>query len=233
MMQWVLLFTLSGNGFIMKGFSLRILLFLTSILIASVAMATEEPKYVMLEKSEPFELRAYAPRIIAEVKVEGDLDAASSQGFRLIAAYIFGKNQVSQKIAMTTPVGIESSDQSKSAQIAMTAPVMIEGNQSSDMNAKHQWTVSFVMPAEYTLDTLPKPLDSQVKIREVPSEKRAVITFSGFYNEDKVQEKTQALRDWMKSKNVKLIGEPQFARYNPPWTLPFMRRNEIMIQALE
>ncbi len=196
-------------------------------------MATEEPKYVMLEKSEPFELRAYAPRIIAEVKVEGDLDAASSQGFRLIAAYIFGKNQVSQKIAMTTPVGIESSDQSKSAQIAMTAPVMIEGNQSSDMNAKHQWTVSFVMPAEYTLDTLPKPLDSQVKIREVPSEKRAVITFSGFYNEDKVQEKTQALRDWMKSKNVKSIGEPQFARYNPPWTLPFMRRNEIMIQALE
>jgi hypothetical protein len=115
----------------------------------------------------------------------------------------------------------------------MTAPVMIEGNQSSDMNAKHQWTVSFVMPAEYTLDTLPKPLDSQVKIREVPSEKRAVITFSGFYNEDKVQEKTQALRDWMKSKNVKSIGEPQFARYNPPWTLPFMRRNEIMIQALE
>ncbi len=196
-------------------------------------MATEEPKYVMLEKSEPFELRAYAPRIIAEVKVEGDLDAASSQGFRLIAAYIFGKNQVSQKIAMTTPVGIESSDQSKSAKIAMTAPVMIEGNQSSDMNAKHQWTVSFVMPAEYTLDTLPKPLDSQVKIREVPSEKRAVITFSGFYNEDKVQEKTQALRDWMKSKNVKSIGEPQFARYNPPWTLPFMRRNEIMIQALE
>ncbi len=196
-------------------------------------MATEEPKYVILEKSEPFALRAYAPRIIAEVKVEGDLDAASSQGFRLIAAYIFGKNQVSQKIAMTTPVGIESSDQSKSAQIAMTAPVMIEGNQSSDMNAKHQWTVSFVMPAEYTLDTLPKPLDSQVKIREVPSEKRAVITFSGFYNEDKVQEKTQALRDWMKSKNVKLIGEPQFARYNPPWTLPFMRRNEIMIQALE
>ncbi len=196
-------------------------------------MATEEPKYVMLEKSEPFELRAYAPRIIAEVKVEGDLDAASSQGFRLIAAYIFGKNQVSQKIAMTTPVGIESSDQSKSAKIAMTAPAMIEGNQSSDVNAKHQWTVSFVMPSEYTLDTLPKPLDSQVKIREVPSEKRAVITFSGFYNEDKVQEKTQALRDWMKSKNVKLIGEPQFARYNPPWTLPFMRRNEIMIQALE
>lgn len=196
-------------------------------------MATEEPKYVLLEKSEPFELRAYAPRIVAEVKVDGDLDAASNQGFRLIAAYIFGKNQVSEKIAMTAPVGIESGDQSKSAKIAMTAPVTIEGPKSQDKSNQNQWTVSFVMPAEYTLNTLPKPLDSQVKIREMPSERRAVITFSGFYNEDKVQEKTQALQDWIKARNMKSIGEPQFARYNPPWTLPFMRRNEVMIQVLE
>ena len=186
-------------------------------------MATEEPKYTLLEKSEPFELRAYAPLIVAEVKVDGDLDAASNQGFRLIAAYIFGKNQVSEKIAMTTPVGIESSEQNKSAKIAMTAPVGIE-------SAGNQWTVSFVMPAEYTLSSLPKPLDPKVKIREVPAEKRAVITFSGFYNAEKVQEKTQALRDWMKMKGLKPTGEPQFARYNPPWTLPFMRRNEVMIQ---
>ena len=196
-------------------------------------MATEEPKYVLLEKSEPFELRAYAPRIVAEVKVDGDLDAASSQGFRLIAAYIFGKNQVSEKIAMTSPVGIESNDQGRSAKIAMTAPVTIEGVKSLDKSSHNQWTVSFVMPAEYTLDTLPKPLDSQVKIRELPSEKRAVITFSGFYNEEKVQEKTRALQAWIKDKNLKSTGEPQFARYNPPWTLPFMRRNEVMIQVLE
>lgn len=212
---------------------MRVFVFLTSILIASAAMATEEPKYVLLEKSEPFELRAYAPRIVAEVKVDGDLDAASNQGFRLIAAYIFGKNQVSEKIAMTAPVGIESGDQSKSAKISMTAPVTIEGPKSQDKSNQNQWTVSFVMPAEYTLNTLPKPLDSQVKIREVPSERRAVITFSGFYNEDKVQEKTQALQDWIKARNMKSIGEPQFARYNPPWTLPFMRRNEVMIQVLE
>jgi len=210
----------------MKDFSLRVLVFLTSILIASAAMATEEPKYTLLEKSESFELRAYAPLIVAEVKVDGDLDAASSQGFRLIAAYIFGKNQVSEKIAMTAPVGIESSEQNKSAKIAMTAPVGIE-------SAGNQWTVSFVMPAEYTLASLPKPLDPQVKIREVPAEKRAVITFSGFYNAEKVQEKTQALRDWMKLKNLRPTGEPQFARYNPPWTLPFMRRNEVMIQVLD
>ena len=205
---------------------MRVLAFLTSILIASTVMATEEPNYLLLEKSEPFELRAYAPLIVAEVKVDGDLDAASNQGFRLIAAYIFGKNQVSEKIAMTVPVGIESSEQNKSAKIAMTAPVGIE-------SAGNQWTVSFVMPSEYTLASLPKPLDPQVKIRELPAEKKAVITFSGFYNEEKVKEKTQALRDWMKSRNLNSTGEPQFARYNPPWTLPFMRRNEVLIQIQE
>ena len=215
----------------MKNTFTRAAVFLISILIASTAMATEEPKYILLEKSEPFELRAYAPRIVAEVKVDGDLDFASSAGFRILAAYIFGKNQVNEKIAMTAPVGIESSDQSKSAKIAMTAPVSIEGAKSADSNK--QWTVTFLMPAGSTLDNLPKPLDSQVKIREIPSEKRAVITFSGFYSEEKVQEKTLALREWMKTKNLKPTGEPQFARYNPPWTLPFMRRNEILIQVLD
>ncbi|WP_397390228.1 SOUL family heme-binding protein [Polynucleobacter sp.] len=211
---------------------MRVLVFLTCILIASAAMAAEEPKYVLLEKAEPFELRAYTPLIVAEVKVDGGLDAASNQGFRLIAAYIFGKNQVSEKISMTAPVGIEATDQNKSAKIAMTAPVGIESSKSSE-NAGNQWTVSFVMPAEYTLASLPKPLNPQVKIREVPAEKRAVITFSGFYSEERVQEKTQALRDWIKIKNLKPVGEPQFARYNPPWTLPFMRRNEVMIQVLD
>lgn len=211
---------------------MRLIVFLTSILIASTALATEEPKYTLLEKSEPFELRSYAPLIVAEVKVEGDLDAASNQGFRLIAAYIFGKNQVAEKISMTAPVGIESAEPNQSAKIAMTAPVSIEGNKANE-GASGQWTVSFVMPSEYTLASLPKPLNPQVKIREVPAEKRAVITFSGFYNEEKVQEKTQALREWMKVKNLRPASEPQFARYNPPWTLPFMRRNEVMIRVLD
>ena len=211
---------------------MRLIVFLTSILIASTALATEEPKYTLLEKSEPFELRSYAPLIVAEVKVEGDLDAASNQGFRLIAAYIFGKNQVAEKISMTAPVGIESAEPNQSAKIAMTAPVSIEGNKANE-GASGQWTVSFVMPSEYTLASLPKPLNPQVKIREVPAEKRAVITFSGFYNEEKVQEKTQALREWMKFKNLRPASEPQFARYNPPWTLPFMRRNEVMIRVLD
>lgn len=192
-------------------------------------MATEEPKYTLIEKSEPFELRSYAPKILAEVTVEGDLDAASNQGFRLIAAYIFGQNQPSEKIAMTAPVTIESSAERASAKIAMTVPVGIEPSESAK-GVSNQWTVSFVMPSEYTLETLPKPINPLVKIRQLPAEKRAVITFSGFYNEDKVLEKTKELEGWIKLKNWQAVGSPQFARYNPPWALPFMRRNEVMIR---
>ncbi len=184
-------------------------------------MAVEEPKYSVLEKSPPFELRSYAPMILAEVQVEGDLDDASSQGFRLIAAYIFGQNQVSEKISMTTPVTVEEKS-SKSAKIAMTAPVNIESNAG-------QWTVSFVMPSEYTMDSLPKPLNPKVQLRQIPAVKRAVISFSGFYNANKVAEKNLELEEWMKTKNLQAVGTPKFARYNPPWILPFMRRNEIMI----
>jgi hypothetical protein len=188
-------------------------------------MATEEPKFSIIEKSEPFELRNYAPQLIAEVKVEGDLDTASSQGFRLIAAFIFGKNQVSEKISMTAPVGIEVTQSTK---IAMTVPVGIEASKDSATGV-NQWVFSFVMPSEYTMATLPKPLNPLVTIRELPAQKRAAIIFSGFNNEAKVLEKTKALEEWIKSKQWQTIGAPQFARYNPPWSLPFMRRNEILI----
>ncbi|WP_251370808.1 heme-binding protein [Polynucleobacter sp. Adler-ghost] len=203
----------------------RLLVFLTSILIASTVMATEEPRFSIIEKSEPFELRSYAPQLIAEVKVEGDLDTASSQGFRLIAAFIFGQNQVSEKISMTAPVAIETAQSTK---IAMTVPVGIEASKDSAKGVS-QWVFSFVMPSEYTMATLPKPLNPLVSIRELPAQRRAAITFSGFYNEAKVLEKTNALEAWIKSKQWQSIGNPQFARYNPPWSIPFMRRNEILI----
>ena len=197
------------------------LLVFIALTLAGAVMATEEPKYAVLEKESPFEIRSYAPMIVAEVQVEGDLDEASSQGFRLIAAYIFGQNQVSEKIAMTAPVTVE--DQSvKSAKIAMTAPVGIESKAG-------KWTVSFVMPTEYTMESIPKPMSPQVQLRQIPAVKKAVISFSGFYNSQKVAEKTLELEQWMKSRNLQSTGSPNFARYNPPWTLPFMRRNEVMI----
>lgn len=122
---------------------------------------------------------------------------------------------------MTAPVTVE--DQSvKSAKIAMTAPVGIESKAG-------KWTVSFVMPTEYTMESIPKPMSPQVQLRQIPAVKKAVISFSGFYNSQKVAEKTLELEQWMKSRNLQSIGSPNFARYNPPWTLPFMRRNEVMI----
>lgn len=202
-----------------------------TLFFASSAMAIEESKYTVIEKSEPYELREYAPQILAEVQVEGDLDTASGEGFRLIAAYIFGKNQVQEKISMTTPVTIESSGEGKSQKIAMTTPVTIEASNSNNMtSAKSEWKVTFVMPSEYTPSTLPKPLDPRVQIREIPAEKKAVVVFSGRYNEEKVAEEIKALQGWIQTKNLQVIGPPQFARYNPPWTLPFFRRNEILIQ---
>ncbi|WP_197712337.1 SOUL family heme-binding protein [Polynucleobacter necessarius] len=139
-------------------------LILIALTLTGVAMATEEPKYSIIEKEPPFEIRSYAPVIVAEVQVEGDLDDASSQGFRLIAAYIFGQNQVNQKIAMTAPVTVE--DQApKSAKIAMTAPVGIESNVG-------KWTASFVMPAEYSMETIPKPMNPQVQLRQIPALKK-------------------------------------------------------------
>lgn len=194
---------------------------LMALTFTGVAMATEEPKFTILEKEPPFEVRFYAPMIVAEVQVEGDLDGASSQGFKLIAAYIFGQNQVNEKIAMTAPVTVEDQAQ-KSTKIAMTAPVGIESTSG-------KWTVSFVMPSEYTMDTIPKPLNPQVQLRQIPALKKAVVNFSGFYNTQKVAEKTLELEQWMKARNLQANGAPNFARYNPPWTLPFMRRNEVMI----
>ena len=205
----------------LKQFLARIILAIITLTFTGVVMATEEPQFSVLEKTPPFELRSYAPMILAEVKVEGDLEEASGQGFRLIAAYIFGQNQVSEKIAMTTPVAIEG-QAPKSAKIAMTSPVGIESNAG-------QWIVSFVMPAEYTMESLPKPLNLRVQLRQIPAVKRAVINFTGFYNANKVAERTVELEEWMRTKNLQAASAPKFARYNPPWTLPFMRRNEIMI----
>lgn len=196
-----------------------------ALIFTGAAMATEEPKYSVLEKEPPFEVRSYAPMIVAEVQVEGDLDEASGQGFRLIAAYIFGQNKVSEKIAMTTPVAIEEKSP-QSAKIAMTVPVVIEPKAG-------KWTVSFVMPAEYTMESIPKPINSQVQLRQIPAVKKAVISFTGFYSEQKVAEKTLELEQWMKARNLNPSGAPNFARYNPPWTLPFMRRNEVMINLRE
>ncbi len=141
-------------------------------------MAIEEPSYQVLKQSESFELRQYESQLIAEVTVQGSLSEASNKGFRLVADYIFGNNQVSQassnqseKIAMTAPVVIEP----QSSKIAMTAPVVVEKKGASE---QQQWTLYFVMPKSYRMDNLPKPNNPQVQIKEIKNKKVAVIRFS-------------------------------------------------------
>lgn len=195
-------------------------------------MAIEEPKYTVVMSDGPGEVRLYAPVLVAETLVEGDMDQASGKGFRLIADFIFGNNQVgssavSDKIAMTAPVTIEP----QSAKIAMTAPVMLEPQSSVvDFQTTQQWLVKFVMPSHYNLDTIPKPKNNAVKLRELPGKRYVVLTYSGFNTQSRVQAKSQEAMDWARKHQLNVLGAPQLSRYDPPWTLPMFRRNEIMIE---
>ena len=213
---------------------------ITSLLIgiwATNVMATEEPQYTVVTKDQnkEIELRHYAPTLIAEVIVEGDLSDASSKGFRLIADYIFGNNQVtnsegSDKIAMTAPVTVEP----QSTKIAMTAPVTVNpAVNSTDQTSFEQngtWRVDFVMPREYTLANIPKPKNDAVKLREIPEKYVVALTYSGFNSTSNIQHYITETLDWAKNQGLKVVGTPQLARYNPPWTLPIFRRNEIMVE---
>ncbi len=188
-------------------------------------MATEEPKFDILTKDGDFELRQYAPMVVAETLVSGSQDEASSRGFRIIAGYIFGDNKSAnsgaEKIAMTAPVLLEK--QSAAQRIDMTAPVTMD-------KIGDQWRVHFVMPSQYKITDLPTPNNAAVTLREIPASKYAVVRFSGFAGEAKVAAKTKELTDWVIARGSVAVNAPQLARYDPPWTLPFMRRNEILVE---
>jgi effector-binding domain-containing protein len=195
-----------------------VLLFITSL----SAMAIEEPEFISIEKKDAFEIREYQPKLIAQVLVNGTFDSASSKGFRLLADFIFGNNKTnegSKKIDMTAPVISRDATE----KIDMTAPVVSEETEKG-------WYVSFNMPKQYTKETLPLPINPEVKIIEVPSEKYAVITFSGLVREKKYAEMLNLLNEEMKKRNIDPKGPAILARYNPPWTLPFLRRNELMFR---
>lgn len=215
--------------------ALTTFLIFTSGLTLGVAMAaTPEPSYTILEHAEDFELRLYAPKIIAQTEVTGDYTAASRKGFKVLADYIFGNNTVmdskdnsdkkaSTKISMTAPVMMSPANkEDKSTKISMTAPVSMSENDG-------KWQVAFVMPEQFTMATIPKPNNPAITLIEIPESRYAVIKFSGLADEKKVANKTIELQSWMQQKKLTPIAEPEIARYNPPWTLPFMRRNEVMI----
>jgi hypothetical protein len=195
-------------------------------------MAIEEPKYEVIQTDGAFEMRKYAPILIAETMVDGDMDEASNKGFRLIADYIFGNNQVvdsnaNTKIAMTAPVTVEPVSQ----KIPMTAPVTVEP-QSTDTNMQlaKKWRIHFVMPSQYTLANIPKPKNDAITLKEIPSKYFLVYSYSWLNTLTRVQNKTDEALEWANRKGLKVIGAPKLSRYDPPWTLPMFKRNEIMLE---
>ena len=182
------------------------------------AMATEEAHYTVIKTDDIFELREYAPQVLAEIIVEGDLEDAGNKAFRPLFRYISGDNKSRGKIAMTAPV----SQERKGEKISMTAPV-------SQQCVQGRWAVSFTMPASYTMETLPTPDDPNIKLRQVPARRVAAVRYSGFWSEEKYLLNKEKLETWIRENRFTVVGEPVWERYNPPFTLWFMRRNEILI----
>lgn len=223
-----------SSGFLLNGFLFNGLLLSGLLLISGAAMATEEPAYTVLTQMDNFELRRYEVQLVAQTWVTGDQDSASRAGFKILADYIFGNNTApsgeSSKISMTAPVTMQSEatqpenrkGSDNSQKIAMTAPVSMQQTDG-------KWRVQFTMPSQYTMQTLPKPNNPDIEIIEVRAQTYGVIKFSGLAGSTKVAAKTEKLQSWMQAQNLKITGVPELARYNPPWTLPFMRRNEVMI----
>ncbi|MCF8261791.1 MAG: heme-binding protein [Melioribacteraceae bacterium] len=179
---------------------------------------TEEPNFTIIEEDGDFQVRQYEDYIIAYVTVDGDYDESTSKGFRKLADYIFGKNQKDADIAMTAPVFQEEN----SEKMAMTAPVYQEEKEG-------EWRMSFVMPLKYSMETLPQPIDGDVKIEKVKGKKTVVIEYSGYLSEGNIRENTTELLKWVENNGYKIVSAPRSAGYDPPWAIPFLRRNEVLI----
>jgi effector-binding domain-containing protein len=195
-----------------------------ALMLGSIAMATETPKYSLIAQDGDFEIRKYEPRIIAEVSETGDLDTASSEGFRTLAGFIFGDNRVASEhsVIQTAP---------EKSKIAMTAPVTVEPSTLKDeFTMSREWRVEFTMPSQYTMASLPQPNNPSIRIKEIPSRTYAVVRYSGMNTERRINDETLRLSDWVKTKKLEVRGAPELARYNPPWTLPIFRRNEILVE---
>ncbi len=181
-------------------------------------MATEEPVFTQVLKDGAFEIRDYVPTVVAEVTVSGSQDRASNQGFRILAGYIFGGNTRRQSIAMTAPVA----QRRVSETIAMTSPV-------TQTSSGSDWTVRFTMPAGYSLETLPVPNDSRIALRQEAGQRMAVIRFSGVANARQVERHSRELEGQLRTRGLRASGPISMAQYDPPWTLWFLRRNEVMV----
>lgn len=181
-------------------------------------MAVEEPAFQTVMQDGAFEVRDYPALTVAEVTVTGGQKEAASKGFRLLAGYIFGGNARRQSIAMTAPV----TQQQTGANLATTAT-------TTQTSTEGEWVVRFTMPQSHSLETLPEPADSRVHLRAAPPARFAVVRFSGIARPESVAARTAELSAWMQGRQLRDAGPPSLAQYDPPWTLWFLRRNEVMI----
>ncbi len=199
----------------------RILLLSVLALAASLtwraAMAIEEPQYEVVRTFDDFEVRRYGATLVAQTAVQAGLEEAGNQAFGILAGYIFGKNKGERRIEMTAPVA------QTPAKIAMTAPV-------SQTPAGEVMLVRFTMPREWTLETLPEPLDARVELKALPARTVAVIRYSGTWSEARYAEHLDRLTAALAREGLRWTGEPVWARYNPPMMPWFLRRNEIWLE---
>lgn len=197
---------------------LRIASACVALVLSASAVAIEEAPFTPIESDGQFELRRYAPYVVAETEVEGDFASVGNEAFRRLFGYISGRNEAEQSIAMTAPV-----EQAPTGRkIAMTAPV----EQSA---AGGRYRVAFVLPGTFTLATAPRPADPRVYLAERPQRLMAAVRYSGTWSEARYESHLDELRRWIASKGLAAQGEPVFARYNPPMMPWFLRRNEILI----
>jgi hypothetical protein len=185
---------------------------------ARTAMALEKARYEVVEREGSYEIRQYEDHIVAETFVDGGFDEAGNEGFNLLFRYIQGNNRKSESISMTAPV----SQRLGPEKIAMTAPV----GQQRDRNA---WRITFLMPSSYTMETLPEPLDGRVHLRREAGRLVASVRYSGNWSEERFEKKRAELLAFIERRGLRPDGETVFARYNPPFMPPFLRRNEVHI----
>jgi hypothetical protein len=195
---------------------------LTTVFLAGCSVfgirSADEPNYQVLNNYGLIQIRHYPALVIAQTEANADYKNSSSQAFQRLAGYIFGKNKKQQNITMPAPVIQEQ----KAETMSMTAPVIQQKSGSV-------WLMAFVLPQGYSVSTVPVPLDPKVLIKEIPDKKVAVIQYSGSLSEQGIEEKSKELKNWLTQQGYQALSPARSAAYDPPWTLPFLRRNEVHI----
>lgn len=218
--------------FIITIISLLLVFGVGAFIMSGSAQATEKPNYSVVSEDGKIEIRQYPTMLLAEVTVDGDRRTANNRGFRKLAAFIFGDNVSQDKVAMTSPVVSKP----KTEKIAMTSPVVSKPkSESIDMTSPvvrteapdGRWTVNFMMPSKYTMETLPKPTDPDIRIFESAPYRTVSIRYNGNNNTKNIAKHEAKLRAYIAENGLDVEGTPEYAGYDAPWVPGPMKRNEV------